>query len=112
MQQQLAGKLAPLRTRHTPLSCSTAVEMKLYASLTSTLDRWATNTTGLNVVTAAMNRLQSTCPTQRKPLSKFRYKLGAFRYTSCDLRENLYSEIHSLPQAENQILTAFSNRLE
>jgi len=98
MQQQLAGPLAPLRTRHTPLSCSTAVEMKLYASLTSTLDRWATDTTGLNEVTAAMNRLQSTCPTQRKPLSKFRYKLDAFRYTVifvkiCTVKSTLYRKL-------------------
>jgi len=41
MQQQLAAQLAPLPTRDTPLSCSTAVEMKRYAFLTSTLDRWA-----------------------------------------------------------------------
>jgi len=99
MQQQLAAQLAPLPTRDTPLSCSRAVETKLYAFLTSTLDHRATNRLQptwptLADVTDAVPRCLSTShqkwtlSCQRKPLSKFRYKLGAFRYTNCDFRQN------------------------
>jgi hypothetical protein len=137
LTQQSAAKRAQLPTRDTPLRSIMGVSGA--QCISNTLDHCASNTTAVQVVTAAKHRLQSyptlgditdakhrlqsnptpgditdaephsrsTSPQkwtpfcQRKPLIKFRYEPGAFRYSNCDFCENRYSEIQFLPHAEN-----------